>query len=186
MTRAPLPLRLLLALSILLLVLAATAELMRQGSSGPSTPTPEAPGPLDELIVPGHRVSFIVLGVPIKEVEGKLGSGVIRPSQDALLYLFEKVGLSCGVQRGQVVSVRILSPQFRTRGGVAVGSDVDLVIRELGTAYEYAGEGPSPTPGAAPPETYVLHYWNLGIHVGIRHTRVESLQVTSPVEGPGP
>jgi len=186
MTRASWPLRLLLALSILLLILAATAELARHGKGSTQTPTPEAAGPLDELIVPGHRVSFIVLGVPVQEVEARLGPGVIRPSQGALLYLFDKVGLACGVQQGQVVSVRILSPSFRTRGGVAVGADVDLVIRELGTSYEYAGEGPSPTPGAPPPENYVLHYWSQGIHVAIKHTHVESLQVTPPVEGPAP
>lgn len=186
MTRASWPLRLLLALSVLLLVLAATAELSRQGAEVGGTPTPEAPGPMDELIVPGHRVSFIVLGLPIHDVEAKLGSGVIRPSKEALLYLFDKFGLSCGVQQNRVVSVRILTPQFRTRGGISVGADVDLVVRELGADYEYAGEGPPPTPGATPPETYLLHYWSQGIHVGIRHTQVESLQVTAPVEGPAP
>ena len=181
--RAPWPLRLLLALSVILLLLAGAAELMRSGVSVAGTPTPEAPGPLDERIVPGHRVSFILLGLPITEVEGKLGAGVIRPSQDALLYLFEKVGLGCGVQKGQVVSIRVLSPHFRTRGGVGVGTDVDQVVRELGPDYEYSGDGPSPTPGAAPPESYVLHYWSQGIHVGVKMTRVESLQITAPVEG---
>ena len=43
MTRAPWPLRLLLALSVLLLALAATAELLRHGSPTEETPTPEAP-----------------------------------------------------------------------------------------------------------------------------------------------
>lgn len=183
MTRAPWPLRLLLALSVLLLALAATAELMRPGSPTEVTPTPEGPGPLDELIVPGHRVSFIVLGLPIEDVEAKLGSGVIRPSQEALLYLFDKVGLSCGVQQGLVMSVRVLSPRFRTRGGVAVGADVDTVIRELGSTYEYSGATPR---AEAPPENYVLHYWSQGIHVGIKHTAVDSLQITAPIEGPAP
>lgn len=136
-------------------------------------------GPDDTLVVPGDRVGFIRLGLSIFQVEQKLGRGRAKPTQSAVLYRFDEHGLSCAVQRSQVISILVSNPKYHTAQGLAVGSDPDVVVRELGDVYEWESIEKNGESEAAPKLLgYTLHYWRSGIHVRILEDRVESLLIT--------
>ena len=191
----PWPLRLLFILALLILLMASWAEMLRL--KAPARPQISAAGPTDHLVVPGDRAGFITLDLPVDEVEKRLGQGRIRPTHDAVLYYFAKEHLTCGVQEGRVQSILVHDPQFQTRTGLGVGSDVEKVIRVFGDVYEYdnlsvpSTPRPSATPTASPsprvasqrgPEdSYTLHYWDKGVHFNIRSGRVDAVWITPPV-----
>lgn len=181
-------LRVLLLLSLLILMVGLSAELPKHESVSEVRPRSSiSPGPEDLLIVPGERVGFLHLGLSIDLVESRLGKGRAKPTQGAVLYRFDQAGLSCAVQRGQVTSILINNPAFRTSVDLGVGSDADLVIRSLGDQYEYeamtrSGSATAESEGTwDAPASYVLHYWPLGIHLSLKSDRVESISVTSPL-----
>jgi hypothetical protein len=132
----------------MILLMASWAEMIRLNELS-STPRPGIAGPNDNLILPGDRVGFITLGLPITEVEPKLGSGRIRPTQRAVLYLFSDVGITCGVEGGRVTFILVHAHGFVLRTGIGVGTDVEAVIRAFGDGYEYdqgQGQGSPQTP----------------------------------------
>ncbi|MBT9587734.1 hypothetical protein IV102_30645 [bacterium] len=180
---------LLVSLAILLVVLGSEFPEYKEPSRHPQVATV---GPDDQLIAPGERVGFIRLGLHIAAVEERLGRGRAKPTQTAVLYRFDTAGLFCAVQRGQVSSVLVSNPIYKTHAGLSVGSDADLVVRELGDEYEYEPleknappASPTPGPGLAPNGTgmvygYTLHYWREGIHVNLVHDKVETVLIMAP------
>lgn len=188
-------LRILLLASLAVLLVAVVGELPASSpdvsSGGPrrlSTESGSAAGPDDHFIVAGQRVGFVRLGLSIQDVEARLGHGRALPTRDAVLYRFSQLGLTCAVQRGQVISVLVQNPTYRTPQGTAVGSDPDTVVRELGDGYEYEsaeslGVTPSPASPGRPAE-YKLHYWREGIHLTLRGEKVEAILVSAAVVTP--
>lgn len=179
---------LLVSLAILLLVVGSEIPEYREPQVRSTQVTA---GPDDQIISPGERVGFLCLGLHIETVEQRLGRGKARPTQTAVLYRFDQAGLSCAVQRGQVTSILVTSPTYKTRTGLCVGSDSDHVVRELGDDYEYealerpqAAAPATPAQAEPPParagQGYTLHYWKQGIHVNMLDDRVDSLLVMSP------
>jgi hypothetical protein len=138
-------LRLLFILSLLILLMSAWAETVRL--NGMARTQPAGVGADDHLVLPGERVGFITVNLPIDQVEARLGRGRIRPTEHAVLYFFANMGLTCGVENGRVTSILINTPAFLTRTGLCVGSDVEKVIRTYGDGYEYdqssAGRSPA-------------------------------------------
>ncbi len=165
-------LRALLIASLLILVTTVGAEWM-QRPIPPSQVPPQNPGSSDNFIVPGHRVDFITLGLSITVVEKTLGHGVIRPTPEAQLYLFQDYGLSMSVVEDRVDSIYVKSPHFKTRQGTGVGSDVSEVIRQFGDDYVMDGDE----------KDYELHYWSEGIHFRVSEDKVTAIQITQTVDG---
>lgn len=177
-SRIPLFLRFLLISSLLLLLLASAAELGRW-QSGP-TLSPTGPGPQDEEIVPGLRIGFITLHLPIQDVEARLGNGHVEPTDKAVIYRFDSLAIKCVVEDRRVSSILTLNEKFHTRTGIRLGSSVADVVRSYGDRYEYDskdGKTASPAPGVAGPP-YVLHYWQHGVHFSIGEGAVRSIWVT--------
>ena len=173
-------LRVLLLASLAILLVVVGSEFPEYKEPSHRTPSVSM-GPDDPLIVPGERVGFLRLGLHIALVEQRLGRGRARPTQTAVLYRFDQVGLTCAVQRGQVSSILVGNPIFKTRTGLCVGSDADTVVRELGDDYEYEpldrnGASPSPTRATG----YTLHYWREGVHINLFHDRIQSILVMAP------
>lgn len=174
-------LRVLLLASVAILLVAVGAELPEQGEPSRRPSVAVTPGPDDQFIAPGERVSFLRLGLHISAVEQRLGRGKARPTQTAVMYKFEQAGLTCGVQHSQVAYVLVTNPNLHTPAGIAVGSDADLVVRELGDDYEYeALDKPPATPNGAKPNAFTLHYWKDGIHVNMNGDKVESILIMAP------
>ena len=184
-------LRVLLLLSLLILMVGLSPELPKPEGTTPLRPASSiSPGPEDLQILPGERVGFVYLGLSIEVVESRLGKGQAKPTNNAVLYRFDQAGISCAVQRGQINSILVNNPAFRTAADLGVGSDADLVVRSLGDQYEYEVLNRNSGPGVATPEpegpwethgSYVLHYWGQGIHLSLKSDRVESITVTMPV-----
>jgi hypothetical protein len=141
----------------------------------PDVPEPARPARQDGLILAGNRVDFITLNLPIEQVETVLGTGKIRPAKDSQLYIFDEAGLSVGVQQGLVQHILVKNPNLHTPDGLAVGSDVDRVVRSFGPDYEQE---------VRTPQDYSLHYWAKGIHFAVEGTRVVSILVAQPAHGP--
>lgn len=118
----------------------------------------------------------MTLGLSTQNLTKVLGNGQLRPHQEGLVHLYEEFALVIYSEKGRVVSVTTRSPAFQTKMGVGVGSDVDLVLKSLGQDYEMIGEG----------ESYVLHNWNRGWHVGIEKEKVVYFQVTQELTTPRP
>lgn len=174
-------LRLLLLASVAILLVAVGAELPEQDEPSHRPSTTVTAGPEDQFIAPGERVGFLRLGLHISAVEQRLGRGRAKPTQTAVLYRFDQAGLTCGVQHGQVTSVLVTNPSLHTPAGIQVGSDADLVVRELGDDYEYEPlERPPATPNGPRPNAFTLHYWKDGIHVNMNGDKVESILVMPP------
>lgn len=168
---APVPpaLRLLLLASLVLLLVAVGAEWAAHRTPEPQ-PAPGR-GPHDLMIMPGQRVGFITLGLPITQVAETLGKAEIRPQENTQLHIYNQEGLSFAVQKGRILSIFVKTANFATRDGIRVGADVDRVIRTYGDSYEFTGDN----------EAYVLHYWSAGIHFAVEKTKVVSIQVTEPM-----
>ncbi len=150
--------------------LAAVGQFQADGPESPASGAP--PARRDGRIVAGQRVDFITLDLPIARVEEVLGAGKVRPQEDSQLYLFDHVGVHLATRKGLVQSILVQVPDLRTAEGIAVGSDVDLVLRTFGERYEYE---------ARSPEDYWLHYWPQGIHFSIQGTSVARIMVAHPV-----
>lgn len=168
--RIPLPLALLLTAAMIVGALAVFGEI----EAARRSPSPQAARPArgDSRIIPGHRVDFITLGLPVDRVEAAIGRGKVRPKQDSVLYLFDEVGVHVAAHKGLVQSVLVLNPNLTTPDGIGVGADVDRVLRTFGEHYEYESRGP---------EEYTLHYWPKGIHFFVKETTVNRILVTEPV-----
>lgn len=168
--RVPLPLALLLTAAMIVGALAVFGEF----EAARRAPSPQAARPArgDGRIMPGHRVDFITMGLPVERVEAALGRGKVRPKQDSVLYLFDEVGVHVAAHRGLVQSVLILNPNLTTADGIGVGADVDRVLRTFGEHYEYESRGPN---------EYTLHYWPQGIHFFVKETIVNRILVTEAV-----
>lgn len=176
-------LRVLLLASLAILLVAVGAELPERGEPSRRPQPAITAGPDDQFISPGERVGFLRLGLHISTVEQRLGRGKAKPTQSAVLYRFDDAGLTCGVQHSQVTYILVTNPNLHTPAGIAVGSDADLVVRELGDDYEYEPlEKSSATPNAnaARPNAFTLHYWKDGIHVNMNGDKVESILIMSP------
>ncbi|MBN9417084.1 MAG: hypothetical protein J0I12_16690 [Candidatus Eremiobacteraeota bacterium] len=174
-------LRVLLLASLAILLIAVGSELPERGEPSRRAQPAVTAGPDDQFIAPGERVGFLRLGLHISAVEQRLGRGKAKPTQAAVLYRFDKAGLTCGVQHSQVAYVLVTNPELHTPAGISVGSDADLVVRELGDDYEYEPlEKPSPTPGSAKPNAFTLHYWKEGIHINMNGDKVESILIMAP------
>lgn len=171
----PLALRLVLIASLCLLLLATGAEYFRTPEINGIEPPPTDKSALDNLIIPGTRLGPVTLGLSTKLLTEILGNGQLRPHQNGLVHLYEEYALVVYTENDRVVSVTTRSPVFRTKMGVGVGSDVDQVIKTLGKDYEMSGTG----------ETYVLHDWSRGWHVGVEKGKVVYFQVTAALsDGP--
>ncbi|MEW6277043.1 MAG: hypothetical protein AB1758_00370 [Candidatus Eremiobacterota bacterium] len=146
-------------------------------SNAPPQPAsvPVGPGPEDRTIVAGLRVDLVTLGMPARAVEKRWGQATMRPTESSLIYRFDSLGVTLGVRDDKVESILVKNPALRTRGGVGVGSDVDQVIREFGTRYEFEGD---------PKSAYKLQYWDKGIHFTVEKDNVASILITQPVLGP--
>ncbi len=164
------PLAALMLAAILLGFLAALGQ-CQADRSAPS-PSQARPARRDGLIVAGQRVDFITLNLPIAQVEEVLGEGKVRPQAESQLYLFDEVGVQIATRSGLVESILVRAPELKTSEGVAVGSDVDGVLRSFGNRYEYEAQSE---------EEYWLHYWPQGIHFSIQGTRVTRIMVALPV-----
>ena len=174
-------LRVLLLASLAILLVAVGAELPEQGEPSRRPQQAVTVGPDDQFISPGERAGFLRLGLHIATVEQRLGRGKAKPTQTAVLYRFDQAGLTCGVQRGQVAYVLVTNPLLHTPAGIAVGSDADLVVRELGDDYEYEPlEKPPATPNGPKPNAFTLHYWKEGIHINMNGDKVESILIMAP------
>ncbi|MGE0495401.1 MAG: hypothetical protein AB7S38_39715 [Vulcanimicrobiota bacterium] len=161
--------RLLLLASLLLLLLAVGAEVVSRPRLEPGPPV--TAGPEDLLIVPGQRVGFIMLGLAVSELENKLGKSIIRPAHDAQLHVYPEAGISLSTRGGHIVSILVKNPQFKTRSGIGVGSDVDAVMRTFSEHYEYEGDE----------KHYNLHYWAVGIHFLVEEDHISTIQITEPM-----
>lgn len=141
---------------------------------------PKGPGPTDLEIVPGLRVGFITLQLPIKEVEDRLGPAKVEPAVKDVVYRFDSAGTKCIVVDRRVTSVLTSDPQFHTRTGIHVGSAVEDVIRAYGDRYEFATSDATASPAPAPDKTkpYNLEYIQQGIHFNIYQNSVRSIWVT--------
>lgn len=164
-------LRALLIASLLILTVMVTSEWMQRPTPPGVVPLSE-PGASDNLIVPGHRVDFITLGLSITLIEKTMGKGTIRPTKEAQLYLFQDYGISMSVIEDRVDSIYVKSPHFKTRQGIAVESDVSQVVRHFGNGYVMDGDE----------KEYELHYWTEGIHFRIIQERVHAIQITQRVD----
>lgn len=167
-----LAMRLLFIASLLLFLLATAAEYYRTPEVGGIEPPPTESSAQDTLIVPGTRIGPVTLGLSSKHLTEVLGSGQLRPHQKGIVHLYEEFALAVYTENNRVVSVTTRSPVFKTKTGVGVGSDIDLVLKSLGRDYEMSGEG----------ESYVLHNWNRGWHVGVEKEKVTYFQVTPELE----
>lgn len=134
-------------------------------------------GPQDLMIIPGQRVDIVTLGLDVSEVEKRWGKALIRPTQEGLVYQFDQMAVSLMVKDDRVQSVLVKNTAFRTRGGATVGGDVDLVVRELGKAFEYDRQDPT---------HYGVRYWDKGIHFSVEKTVVTAIQVSEPIYGHEP
>ena len=173
-------LRVLLLASLAILLIAVGAELPERGEPSRRPQPAITAGPEDQFISPGERVGFLRLGLHISAVEQRLGRGKARPTQTAVLYRFDQAGLTCGVQHSQVAYVLVTNPNLHTPAGISVGSDADLVVRELGDDYEYESlEKPAAANGVKP-NAFTLHYWKDGIHINMNGDKVESILIMSP------
>jgi len=168
-------LRVLLLASLVILLVVVGSEFPEYKESSRHAPALTM-GPDDQLIDPGQRVGFLRLGLHINTVEARLGRGLAKPTQTAVLYRFDEAGLTCAVQRGQVASVLISNPVYKTLTGLRVGSDADSVVRDLGDDYEYEVLEKAPPK----PAGYTLHYWREGVHVNLNQDRVETILVSAP------
>lgn len=177
-------LRVLLLASLACLLIVVASEFPQPNFRNEPPLHSHPPARDDELIIPGQRVGFLYLGIPIAEVESRLGRGHAKPTQTAVLYRFEKAGLTCAVQKGLVTSILVHNPRFMTTGKTAVGSDADQVVREFGDQYEYETME-RPQEGNTPPKPvgYTLHYWREGIHLNLKADQVDSILVTTSTGG---
>jgi len=163
------PLAALMLAAMLIGCLAALGQFQTDQSESPTSAAP--PARRDGRIVPGQRVDLITLNLPIARVEEVLGAGKVRPQADSQLYLFDRVGVHVATRKGLVQSILVQVPDLRTAEGIAVGSDVDLVLRTFGEHYEYE---------ARSPQDYWLHYWSQGIHFSVQGTSVTRIMVAPP------
>ena len=145
-------LRIVLVASLVLFLLATATEMYLTPSNPLVNPTPTTKSAQDNLIVPGTRIGPVTLGLAADEVTKLFGKGQLRPLKTGVLHLYEQQGLVVYVEDERVASVSVRSPQFATRGGIRVGSDVDSVLSSLGRDYELEGDE----------ENYVLHNWTEG------------------------
>lgn len=169
--RAPWFLRAILLASLLLLALSVGAEYLSQPKFTERVEIGR--GPHDMAIVPGTRADFVTIGLPYKEVQAGLGPGVVRPVKASELIIFEEYGLSVSIVDDRVEHIYLVSPEFKTRAGVGVGSDVDEVVKSQGRDYEFEGET----------SDYVMHYWEAGIHYTIKDEKVTAIQLSAPILG---
>ncbi len=148
------------------------------GEPPPANPVAEArPGPHDLMIVPGQRVDVVTLGLNVEEVEKRWGKALIRPTEDGQVYQFDQMAVTLLVREDRVESILVKNEAFRTRGGAVVHGDIDLVMRELGKAYEYEKKADM---------AYGVRYWDKGIHFVVEKTVITSIQVSEPVFGHSP
>ncbi len=88
----------------------------------------------ETLIVPGERIGQIRLGMPMSDVVKILG----RPSSDISKYeggagMYRWVSFNIvHDEQMNVYRIYVLSPEYRTRSGVGVGSNFDEARREFG------------------------------------------------------
>lgn len=170
-TSVMLGLRIVLIASLVLFLLATVTEMYRSPPEPVVDPTPTERSASDNLIVPGTRIGPMTLGLSEDEVVRLLGKGQMRPVKTGVLHLYENLGLVVYIEEEKVTSVTVRSPQFETRQGIRVGSDIDLVLSHLGKEYELEGND----------EEYVLHNWGQGWHVGVNKSLVTYFQVTPPI-----
>lgn len=159
----------LIMLLAVMLLGAVVAALQWRGYLEAEARAQVSPGPADEWIVPGERVGFLVLGLPIASAESRLGRGVVRPHDNSTVYLFRNLGVNLVVDEEAISSIYVTTSTTRTVGGCAVGCDVSAVLREFGADYEQEK-------GSA--EKYQLHYWSQGIHFTVVHDKVVSIMVS--------
>ena len=177
-SKIPWFLRLLLIASLLMLLLTSASELGRWRSVEPLSAN--GPGPADQYIVPGLRIGFVTLNLPIQEVEARMGKARLEPTEKAVIYRWDQANLKCVVEGGRVTSILTTEPGLHTRTGLHVGSPVDEVIRSYGDGYEYdtKDSGPSASPTPAKNQPYVLHYFQQGVHFSVHQGAVRSIWVT--------
>jgi hypothetical protein len=110
----------------------------------------------------------VTLGLSMEKVTAMLGHGKLRPHKDGVMYLFEQAGIVIYAEKDRVNSITVRTPAFHTRTGVAVGSDVDAVLKHLDKNYEMVGTD----------NEYVLHNWTRGWHAGVKDQKVTFFQIT--------
>lgn len=165
----PVGLRFVLFASLLLLLIATLSETHRLPHSVGPTPALTQNYTNDHLIVPGARIGPVTLGLSTAKLEEILGRATLRPQGEGTVYLYPDRGLVVYCQDGRVFSVTTRSPEFQTRAGVGVGSDVNDVLRGLSKDYEMEG---------SPTARYVLHNWSQGWHIEVERDRASYIQIT--------
>lgn len=162
-------LRLVLMASLALLLLATLAERHRLPTTTAPTPPPTDNTAMDTLIIPGTRIGPLTLGLSSQKMSGVLGQGQLRPQASGVVHLYPDLGMVVYTENDRVVSVTVRSPNFKTRSGVGVGSDVDEVLRTLSGDYEMEGSG----------KEYKLHNWSEGWHLEVQDDKVTYVQITT-------
>lgn len=173
----PLGLRFVLFASLVLLLLATLSETQRLPPSVGPTPALTQNYTNDHLIVPGARVGPVTLGLSTTKLEEVLGRATLRPQGEGTVYLYPDRGLVVYCQDDRVFSVTTRSPEYQTRAGVGVGSDVNDVLRGLSKDYEMEG---------SPTSRYVLHNWSQGWHIEVEKDRATYVQITQMITEAAP
>jgi hypothetical protein len=162
-------LRFILIASLLLFLLATLTEVYNSPEPSAIESAATHLSAEDSLIVPGTRIGPVTLGLHTSQLLGILGKGQLRPHEKGVMHLFEGLGIVIYAENDRVISVTVRNPSFQTRGGIGVGSDVSDVLQDLGQDSEQVGEG----------DSYVLHNWARGWHVGVKGQKVVYFQVTA-------
>ncbi len=121
------------------------------------------------LIVPGRAVGPVVLGMTPQQVVRELGPpvGPARAHAGAKLS-WPGRGITVRLDReGRVDAVFVESPEYRTAGGVGVGSRREEVVAAFGPASHAQEDG----------TTLILAYPALGISFAIRKDRQDRVEL---------
>jgi len=99
------------------------------------------------LVQPGVGVGYIRIGESREDLLAALGAseteaGVLDNKDEVFQYWSKK--LTVLVRAGKVFSIACLNPNYRTAGGVGVGSTISEVESALGSTYERKQGGVGP------------------------------------------
>ena len=121
------------------------------------------------LIVPGHRVGPIVLGMRVVQVFRYLGPPSNRSgSEGSGKFSWPHRGITVRVDSGgHVDTVFVEHPRYRTAQGVGVGSGLEEVLRAFGPTHQAQEDR----------TTLVLAYPGLGISFALDKSRGERVQM---------
>ncbi|MGM9991785.1 MAG: hypothetical protein ACI376_02910 [Candidatus Bruticola sp.] len=186
--RAPAILLIFMAMTMVLGLMVAL--LMWPHDSENKVPNPTQPGSYDNRIVPGYRAGFITLGMKATLLEPTLGQASLRPQKNAILYLFPKYNINVAVNKNLVQSVFIFNPCFivglknsdeAPEKQIKVGADIENALRLFGENYEAETKGVRTESISDLGQRYTLHYWEDGVHFGVKDHKITDIMITQPI-----